>query len=81
MEHETGTIRISHKYYEQAEWVLPRLNICDPPPEFVIYVSDLTNRASATIRSPAGRGFSLGEQSDSYIFADVVLLRSHYELH
>jgi|GEM_PF-4729397 len=42
IEHETGTIRISHKYYDQAEWVLPRLNICEPPPEFVIYVSDLT---------------------------------------
>lgn len=40
----TGTIHISHKYYEQAESNLSRMNIWKPQPEFIINRSDLTPR-------------------------------------
>jgi len=39
---DAGTIHIRNKYYEQAEFNLYRMNVWNPPPEFVINRSDLS---------------------------------------
>lgn len=49
IDENTGTIHIFHKYYDQAEWVLPRLNTWERPPEFVVYESDLTLKLRAEL--------------------------------
>jgi len=41
---ENKQIHISHKYYDRAEFILYRINIYKPSPEFVISRSDLTDR-------------------------------------
>jgi hypothetical protein len=38
----TKEIRISHKYYDQAEWLIYRVPIWKPAPHFIINISDLT---------------------------------------
>lgn len=45
----TKEIHIIHKYYDQAEWVLYRINIYKPPPQFVINLSDLTTKLKKEI--------------------------------
>jgi hypothetical protein len=44
-------ILITHKYYDQAEWVLYHINIHKPPPQFVINLSDLTRKLKEEISS------------------------------
>lgn len=39
---DTKEIHISHKYYDQAEWIIYRINLWSPLPLFVINISDLT---------------------------------------
>jgi hypothetical protein len=41
---DTGTIHIRHKYYEQAEFNLYKMNIWRPPPEFIINRSNLKSK-------------------------------------
>lgn len=48
---DTGTIHINHKYYEQAESNLYRMNIWDRPPEFIINHSDLTTKLQSELAS------------------------------
>jgi len=38
----TQVIHITHKYYDQAAFILRRINLYRPPPDFVIYLSDIT---------------------------------------
>ena len=35
---------ITRKYVKRAKWFLRRINIYDPPPEFIIYRNDLSKR-------------------------------------
>jgi hypothetical protein len=39
---DTKEIHIIHKYYDQAESMIYRINVWQPPPVFVINLSDLT---------------------------------------
>ena len=41
IDEKSGVIRISHKYYDQAESIIYRINVWKPPPVFVINESDL----------------------------------------
>jgi hypothetical protein len=41
---KTKVIHIVHKYYEQAEEIIYRINVWGPRPVFVINISDLTPR-------------------------------------
>jgi hypothetical protein len=45
----TKHISISHKYYDQAEWLIYRINVWRPIPEFIINKSDLTHRLKKEI--------------------------------
>ena len=47
---DTNKILISHKYYDQAEWLSHRINVWKPTPEFVINVSDLTSRLKKELK-------------------------------
>jgi hypothetical protein len=42
IDEKTGTIHISHKYYDQAESIIYRINVWRQPPVFIINESDLT---------------------------------------
>lgn len=44
IDEDTGTIRIKHKYYDQAEFCLYRINIWKISPVFVINCSDLSKQ-------------------------------------
>jgi hypothetical protein len=48
---ETGQICITHKYHDQAKWVLYRINIYNPLPEFVISISDLSPKLKEELYS------------------------------
>ena len=48
---DTKEIRITHKYYDHAEWVLYHINTHKPPPQFVINRSDLTRKLKKEIAS------------------------------
>jgi hypothetical protein len=47
---DTKEIHISHKYYDQAESIIYRINVWQPPPVFVINVSDLTLRLNKELK-------------------------------
>jgi hypothetical protein len=44
IDEKTHAIHFTHKYYEQAEFVLYRINLYKPPPVFIINTSDLTSK-------------------------------------
>ncbi len=46
----TKAIHITHKYNEQAEFVLYHINIYNPRPEFIINCSDLTSRLLSELK-------------------------------
>jgi len=48
---KTKHICITRKYYDQAKWVLYRINVFDPIPEFVIDISDLSRRMKCELHS------------------------------
>jgi hypothetical protein len=47
---DTNQIHITHKYYDQAEWMFHRINVWKPTPEFVINISDLTTRLKKELK-------------------------------
>lgn len=47
---DTKEIHIMHKYYEQAEYILYRINIYNPRPVFVINRSDLASRLQSELK-------------------------------
>jgi hypothetical protein len=42
VDEKTGHISITHKYYEQAEYLFYRIPVWKPTPPFVIFIDDLT---------------------------------------
>jgi len=42
-------IEITHKYYDRAEWLIYRINVFNPIPEFEINLSDLSFRLKREI--------------------------------
>jgi hypothetical protein len=42
IDENTQVIHIAHKYYDQADFVLRRINLYNPPPVFIINLSDIT---------------------------------------
>ncbi|HZD83872.1 MAG TPA: hypothetical protein VE076_13450, partial [Nitrososphaeraceae archaeon] len=44
IDEDTKQIHITHKYYDQAEWLIYRIPIQKPTPQFVINISDLPNK-------------------------------------
>jgi hypothetical protein len=47
---DTKEIHIIHKYYDQGESMIYRINLWQPPPVFVINVSDLTLRLNKELK-------------------------------
>jgi hypothetical protein len=46
----TKQICITHKYYDRGEWYLYRVNVWQPPPIFVINISDLKQRVKSELK-------------------------------
>lgn len=57
----TKKIYITHKYYDQAEWYIYRINVYKPTPQFIINLSDLTNRIKKEIVSLRSTPTTLNE--------------------
>ena len=58
---DSKEIRITHKYYDQAEWVLYHINIHKPAPQFVINLSDLSRKLKEEISSLRSTPTTLNE--------------------
>jgi hypothetical protein len=65
-------IHITHKYYDQAQYLLFRLNLHDPPPFFIINLSDLSSRLRAELRLVHKSSFKLLDEVVTYAIERIL---------
>ena len=46
---KTRVIHITHKYYDRTDFVLYRINVYKPPPDFIINLSDITAKLQSQL--------------------------------